>query len=207
MATTEHDLSEPWASLGDALLGEPDYDDAPPELALADRDGANRHLGHIARLCRQEEIDAEVAAATLARLKAWVDERAAAIGTRIAYHEAILDRYHRAVLAIDPRLKTIKLPNGELRLRTQQPQWGFDADEFIPWAQEHLPGAVRTPEPEPMVDVKAAKDLLSIVRIPSAVEGVEHVVVVVTETGEPVVGVEVDPRADPKFSYGLASEE
>lgn len=203
--TATDDLTTAWASLEAAMLGEPDYDDEPPELALTDRDAANRHLGHIRRLEREFAADTEMAQATIARAQAWLEARTVEIEQRIAYHASVLDRYHRACFSLDDRLVTINVPNGALHLRAQQPEWEF-TDEFAAWANRNRPDLLRTPKPSPpvtrAVDAVAAKQALT----RKDEKGKRVLAYGVLDDGVVPPGFTVTER-DRAFDYDLASEE
>jgi hypothetical protein len=188
----------------DAAIGGPvDYDDAV-ELEIRDQDGANRHLRHVARI-RRELADAEmVIAAELERINAWAEERRARAAREEAWHLGILEHYARACLALNPKLKTTKLPEGELRLRAQEPEWEF-SDEFRDWCLEHRPDLLHPEAPPPprKVAAVAAKKALTVEvkddrdrvidRIYGYIEGTD---------GTAPPGVKVDVR-DEKFDIVL----
>jgi len=77
----------------------------------------------------------------------------------------------------DPKLKTVKLPHGTLKMRAQQPQYEYDEAQLLPWAKENLPEAVIVKESVAKTPVK------------------KHI----QETGEVVPGVTIIERPE-KFS-------
>lgn len=181
---------------------EPDFDDTPPELALTDRAGADRHLVAIDRIEREFALEHAGALAEIERIQQWIAGRYEASTAQADWHRSILHRYHEAVLAVGGP-KTIKLPHGELQARAQQPTWEIDAPTFLAWARENLPEAVRPPKvTEPTVDVAAAKRLLTVAHEVAVGDGRA----VVTVDGEQARGVFVRERP-PKFSTVIAQPE
>lgn len=198
-------IAESWHDLEADLLGpEPDYDSEPPvEL---DRSTADRHLRRIAHLDARYAADKEVAEAQIEQVRAWLAGRYATYDAQRAWLHSTLRRFHEALLSIDPRAKTVKLPAGELKMRAQQPSWKFtDTAAFLAWAQENAPDVVRPPVPsEPSIDVNAAKKLLTQERrdehdkVVATVRGV-------TADGTRPPGLTVDD-VDDKFSVEIATE-
>lgn len=116
-----------------------------------------------------------------ARLAEWLAEQEKRYDT--SFHLQVLEGYHRARLADDPKARTISLPSGTLTARAGQPSWQVDAEVFVPWALKALPDAVRTKH-EP--DKQALKKL-----VPTEVDKVA--VTPVTADGTAVPGVVVEP--------------
>jgi phage host-nuclease inhibitor protein Gam len=73
----------------------------------------------------------------------------------IGHWEAKLAQWHRAELAEDDKLKTIKLPHATLRSRKNPDHWEF-GDGFLSWAKDRLPTVVRVKEEIDKAAVKAA---------------------------------------------------
>lgn len=205
-------IAESWHDLEAELLGpEPDYDTDPEPIGTADRDQANRHLARIAKLDAAIDADIEVAEAQIERTTAWLESRRTVHAAQRRWHEQILERYHRAVLSVDPRLKTIKLPNGTLRARAQQPEWEWEDDGkvFGQWVWENRPDLAEAlvafpPAPDPKLVVTEAKKALTIE------ERKGSKVVARTfgklEDGTAPAGVKVTERDD-KFDVVLADDE
>lgn len=149
-------LGDSYESLTDALWGgEVD----PEEIVEAkDRDRANALLGRLRHTVAAFSSDREVVEAELARADAWLEERRIAAQTEIDRVFGILERFMRAVNREQPKVKTVKLPNGELTLRAQQDEWEFDQEVFGQWAWENgRADLLRFPDPVPSVVIDAAK--------------------------------------------------
>jgi len=168
---------------------EPDYDQEP--VAPLGADDADRHLRHLRRLRRQLDAATETANEQRARIDLWLSVQKATIDKAIDYHEACLTAYHRAVIARDPKAKTIRLPNGVLASRSQQPEVTYtDEAAFLAWAQAHAPHLVRQPEPPaPAPDKVAARKALALRTFAD-----DTTAVVFSETGETVPGVSIVER-------------
>lgn len=146
----------------DALLSgpEPDWDTDPEAPAGVDQ--ANGMLRTLARLRRQLTDAEELAAAEHARVDLWLTVQAQRIGDRTRWLETALALWHAGLLRDDPRRKTVQLPNGTLTARAQTPEWRFDPETFIPWAEANAPHLLRhKPAPAPEIDKAAAKKSLA----------------------------------------------
>lgn len=81
-----------------------------------DAEEANQRLRTLRRLQRQREDIAAVAAAELARITSWAEDRVAGIRKREEWYEQQLESWMRATER-ETGAKTVNLPNGDLRLR------------------------------------------------------------------------------------------
>lgn len=88
--------------------------DPPP---LEDEDQANRVLRRVAALERQLDGHKAVARAEVERIAAWLKDRAATIEGSLVWHRRTLEGWMRTT-----GRSTVKLPNGELRLRPERPK-------------------------------------------------------------------------------------
>jgi hypothetical protein len=106
-AWEEGDLDEELARLADASV---------------DAELADRILGRIARLEAQVEGVANMAALRIAQVRAWQDEREGVLRRQIKHLAGLLDGWTRANEARTGAV-TVKLPNGELKLRPGSPSF------------------------------------------------------------------------------------
>lgn len=189
--------------LDELLAGpEPDYDADPQEFELPDATTANRMLGAVRKIDRDLEADLAVVRAEKDRLDRWAQARYAEAQERRSWLVAVLNRYHRAILATDGKRKTIGLPNGKLKMRGQQPSWTFDDELFQPWAQENLPGVMVTPPPLPAV----ASHVLAKAALTIRDDKGNAVKWGITTDGETPPGVTVN-YPDDKFSLAFEDDE
>lgn len=126
----------------------------PAAPTIADLDRAGRALRRLAYLdARMAEIDA-VYEQRLAELDAWREgERRRDEHVR-SFLLGRLRQFHEARLAEDPKAKTIRLPEGDLKSRMGQPRWEIDDQALIAWAADHMDELLRR---DPKVDRTAVK--------------------------------------------------
>lgn len=125
------------SALEEYLIGEPELDDvdglelsAPESLEAADW-----QLRKLARLRRLMAENESIAHAEITRVKTWLDEENAKLERQAAFYEQNLALFHRALLELDPKRKTITLPAGALKARKHPDRIEvLDADVFIAWA-------------------------------------------------------------------------
>lgn len=187
-----------------------DVDEEPPVLdgieqavrMMARRHRVMRDAADLdaARAARQALIDADQA-----DLDAWTADRMAGISRALDWHDRALISWHRAILADDPRAKTIDLAGlGKLQARKQTPEWDIDDPTFLAWATVHRPDLVRIPEPKPAVDRAAVKKAFAVAdgaegeQVPAlqVIADVDHDTGEIVEHAidEPVPGVHVTRR-------------
>ncbi len=127
-----------------------DFDGGEEHEPTMDRDRANRILRRIRWRERERSQVAAVAKAERDRIDAWERDRLESIDTDVAAAERVLEGFMRAVGERE-RMRTLKLPNGELRLRPPRPKVTIeDTDAFLVWAQarvaQRLASALGPPE-------------------------------------------------------------
>lgn len=190
---------DPIYDIGDDEPPAPVIDPASEVKALTE---ANSHLRHIARLRRQLATLDAVYRAELDRLEDRHEHRRGIILRQIAWHEAPCIGLHAALLASDPRRKTVELPHGVLRSRTpSKPTYVMrDPDAFVAWAEDHAAELVRTKKVPAFDAIKKADHLAVMFPADDDAPGL----VVFTETGEHVPGIEA---MRPATAYTVATED
>ena len=138
-----------------------------------------------AERARKEAQDA--ARAEIERISQWLQDEELRANQARKHLDYLLEQYHRAQLAENPKLKTIKFPHGTLRIRSQQPHYNRDDAEVKKWAADSMPEVLV--EQEPKLDWPELKKALAI----------KDGVAVIADTGEVVLGLEVEERPD-KFT-------
>lgn len=121
-----------------------------------------------------------------AEIDAWAETATEREAHTITFFTGLLQAYHHSIYKENHRIKTIKLPAGELQLRKSQPQYIRDDDKLTAWLKAHRPEFVRIKESPDWAEAKRA----------FAVAG-RHLVD--PETGEIVDGVEVYEPEEPTF--------
>lgn len=135
------------------------------------------------KMTKMERRRAEAKATALDeidRISKWLTDIEEKTQGQLAYFEALLRDYFIREQQADPKLKSIKLPHGTLKMRKQQPEYSFDDEQIIAWAKDNLPEAIQIKEALLKIPVK------------------EYI----KETGEVIPGVTVSIRPD-KFSVEL----
>lgn len=144
----------------DEYLAGPDPDYTAPPEAPQDADQADKRLRRLAKIRAAIARDEEHAASQIEQISAWLDARLSVHRKAERWEQEGLEMWHRAVLAGDPSRKTISLPCGTLKSRTQPAVWEFDDEVFIAWAADNHDELLRRPEPKVSVDRNAAKKAL-----------------------------------------------
>ena len=80
------------------------------------------------------------------------------VKSRQAYYDRALEDFTRRELETSNK-KSIKLPNGTLSIKKQQPHYEYSDEQFIEWAESYFPDLVKTtiPEPKKTIDKKELK--------------------------------------------------
>ena len=139
-------------------------------------------------LARRSQVESRAAVARreMERIERWLDEANGPLLKDIEFFCGLLTSYHARVLTDEPKRKTIKLPGVQLKARAQQPEWTFDEDAFVAWAQINAPDLVKVTSAPVKPDAKKA--------LTATPEGTA-----VDASGEVVDGIVVAP-ATVKFS-------
>jgi hypothetical protein len=161
----------------------------PP--ALGDVEHVERLLRGLAWRQRKIQQARDLVEAEKQRLAEWLEEQEHRYDP--SFHLQVLEGYHRARLADDPKAKTISLPSGTLTARAGQPRWEIDAEAFVPWAQTYAASLLRTKVEPAVAEIKKALQVDPDRGV--AVDG----------TGEIVPGVHVEP-AETRFTVKVGEE-
>ena len=179
-----------------------DYTDStPPELSDEFDERTNWHLRLYGYWTNRRERTAASYAHEINRLH---DRRELAlnrIDRRIAWHRDPLVTLHAAVLARNPKLKTVELPAGTLKARTTTTAKVHigDADVLLAWAEVSAPGLVGYGKPRVF-----AAELNRAVHVVVCDDG--STVVCLASTGELVPGVTVTPAGTTTFAIDTEGE-
>ena len=116
------------------LADEVNYDEAPEPAP--DADTAERSL-HTLRWLRDQMRDVhDLADRRIQLINSWAVAQLDVLQSRVDWHEAALRGWHQAVLADDPKRKTIHLPSGTLRARAGRDRIDIeDEDAFVEFAR------------------------------------------------------------------------
>ena len=158
-------------------FGVPEVPEEKERFKIETKDQAAWALRKMSRIKAEIEENNKVAQAEIERITAWRDEENKKLQRSISFFEGLLHEFFLSQRESDPKLKTIKLPHGTLKMRKQQPQYEYDEAQLLPWAKKNLPEAV-------IVKESVEKN---------------HVKKYIQETGEVVPGVTITERPE-KFA-------
>lgn len=158
-----------------------------PAFEITTKEQAVWALRKIAAVERARKEAQDAANAEVGRISRWLDDEELRANQARKHLDYLLEQYHRTQLAENPKAKTIKLPHGTLRFRSQQPQFTRDDAVIKKWAAEDMPEVLVAQEPK--LDWTRLKKALVI----------QDGVAIIADTGELVPGVEVEVRPD-KFT-------
>jgi hypothetical protein len=139
-----------------------------------------------------EPFDEEITRlqAQIAELQAQKAKVEAQWDNRAAWYRSSLEVWARQQNEADPKLKTINLPYGSLKVRAQQPEWTYDDAALLAYLQANRPELVRTKVEPNKVDLKKAVQV-------NGAHALDP------QTGEIIPGVTITERP-PKFELEVA---
>lgn len=158
-------------------FGVPEEQEERERFRIETKDQAAWALRKMSRIKAEQDENIQTAQAEIERITSWRDEENGKLERSISFFESLLHEYFMQLREDDPKLKTVKLPHGSLKMRAQQPEFQYDETQLLPWAKENLPDAV-------VVKVSVSKTPVK-----------KHI----KETGEMVPGVTITERPE-KFS-------
>jgi len=144
---------------------------------ITDQSGAIWALRKIKLIEQRRQEAKETAMSEADKIMKWYEQVSQKADRDREYFDGLLLGYMNRLRQVDPKLKTVKLPGGELRWRKQQAKYEYDDDVIMAWAEQCLPEVIQTKRTISRQDVKQY----------------------IKETGEVVPGVTVSDAPD-KFS-------
>lgn len=155
-------------------LGVPEIPEERERFRIETKDQAAWALRKMSRIKAEQDENTQAAQAEIDRIAVWRNEENEKLQRSVSFFESLLHEYFMQLREDDPKLKTVKLPHGSLKMRAQQPQYEYDEDQLLPWAKGNLPEAVVVKESIAKTPVK------------------KHI----RETGEMVPGVTITERPE-----------
>ena len=156
-----------------------------PRFEITTKEQALWALRKIASIERARKEAQDAARAEIERISQWLQDEELRANQARKYLDYLLEQYHRAQLDDNPKLKTIKLPHGELQLRAQSPEFVKEEEVLLDWAKSNRPEFVtQPPPPDPKLSWAELKKVLKVV----------NGMAVDPDTGEAVPGVTVTER-------------
>lgn len=127
----------------------------------------------------QKEID---------KIESWLKQVNEQSSNSIDYFQGLLARYAMEIKTNDPSFKSLKLPNGKLGFRKQQPKWSYDENTLVSSLKSlGLDEYIKTEEKPVKKDIKKALQIAGNKAV--------------TEDGQVVEGIEIEEREE---SFGVA---
>lgn len=137
-----------------------DYDEPPSPIAGLDAAAlaeANWHIRVAGELAAELDALHVVYGNEIKRLNARLDARAGKIRARIEWHETPVKQLHAALLAANPKRKTIELPHGTMKATVPSKAiiTIVDPEAVQAWALSNIPDAC-PPRQVGVMDLRAA---------------------------------------------------
>ncbi|MGI6078808.1 MAG: host-nuclease inhibitor Gam family protein [Fastidiosipilaceae bacterium] len=158
-------------------FGVPEEQEQKERFKIEDKSQAAWALRKMSKIKAEMDENIMTAQAEMERIVGWRDGENEKLQRSVSFFEGLLHEYFLTLRESDPKLKTMKLPHGTLKMRKQQPQYEYDESLMLPWAKKNLPEAVVVKESVAKTPVK------------------KHI----KDTGEMVPGVEIVERPE-RFS-------
>jgi len=153
-------------------------------FTIQDDQAANWALRKIGQMQKQIKDNNALAVSEVDKIEAWNKQENQKAQDSIDYFQGLLSYYALSKREEDPKFKTLKLPNGAIKFRKQQPKYNYD-DEVL---TEHLKLTGR----DDLIKVKESPDKTAVKKSFKIHDGK----LVNPETGEFVEGVTVEQRED-----------
>jgi len=133
----------------------------------------------------QQEIkwNQKMAQYEIEKIEEWEEQVNQPLTRSIDYFQGLLAQYAMAKKEADPKFKSLKLPNGNLQFRKQQPKWSYDDKTLVTSLKQ-----LRLDEYIKVEEKPVKKDIKKVLRVAGNK--------VVTENGEVVEGIEIEERGE-----------
>ena len=153
-------------------------------FSINDESQANWALRKIKQLQDEKEKNISLANAEIEKIEEWLNSMNDQVQQSIDYFQSLLAEYAMEQRKNNPKFKSLKLPNGRIGFRKQQPKWNYDNDKLI----EVLKTSKRT-------DLIRIKEELDKAAIKKAFVVADDKVIN-PDTGEVVEGIAIEQRED-----------
>lgn len=147
---------------------------------------ANWALRKVKQYQEQQEQNNALATAEIDKIESWNKEENQKAQDSIDYFQGLLAAYALKKRETDPKFKSMKLPNGAIRFRKQQPAYQYDDD------LKKVVSSLKRMDRADLIKVKESPDKTAIKKAFVANKGQ----LVNPETGEVVDGVNIEERED-----------
>jgi hypothetical protein len=148
---------------------------------------ALRKIRHLKKKKNENEefakTEIEVIQKEIDEVNQWLETENSNLNNDIEYMEGMLRVYAEQLKTDDPKLKTHKLPFGQLQFRKQRDKWKYDNDKLLEFAEKSLEDIIKIKK---QVDKRKLKKKIKIVGSKA----------VVADTGEVIEGIEIIQRGE-----------
>lgn len=145
---------------------------------------ANWVLRKIKSLEAKKADNIALAEAETAKIEAWLEMVNGQLEQDLEYFKGLLSAYATELRSSDPKFKTLKLPNGKISFRKQQPKWNYDDKALIE--------SLKVLERDDLIRIKEEPDKANIKKT-FVIQGDQ---VIDPETGMIISGITIEHRED-----------
>jgi phage host-nuclease inhibitor protein Gam len=161
-------------------------------FAVKDDSSANWALRKIKQMNDQVEQNNALALAEIDKIEQWNQSENERAQQSIDYFQGLLAEYAMRKKEEDPKFKSLKLPNGRIGFRKQQPKWNYHEETVLQaLKQANLTDFINVKETPKKADIKKAFE-------------VSDGQVINPDTGEILKGVTIEERPD---NFNVAVEK
>jgi len=158
------------------------------EIVLEEPAQADHQIQRIARLMQKGEDIKGFVAGEMKRLQEYLERKLQTLQGEIDWRSGPLEIYMRDANRRNPKIKSLDLPHGKLKLRAQQDKFEIDEEKVLGWAGDHLQEAASFTETKIVIRKDNLKKFIK-------------------ETGEMVDGVTIEPAGESKFYLEIKGGE
>lgn len=159
-------------------------------FTVKDDSQANWALRKIKQMNDQIEQNNALAQAEIDKIEQWNQSENEKAQSSIDYFQGLLAEYAMKKKAEDPKFKSLKLPNGRIGFRKQQPKWNYDDETVLEALKKaNMNDFINVKESPRKADIKKAFD----------VAGSQ---VVCPDTGLIIEGITIEEQPD-KFNVAV----
>src|SRR5665647_235446 len=115
---------------------------AAQRFSISNKDQAIWAMKKIAKAKAEQTENQTAAQAEIDRVNTWLNSENQSLQKETTFFESLLREYFLTLHEADPKLKTLKLPHGSLKIRAQQPEYTYDESQLLPWVKDNLQDAV-----------------------------------------------------------------
>jgi phage host-nuclease inhibitor protein Gam len=100
-------------------------------FTVEDEESANWVLRKIRTIQEKKQSNVSLAEAEVAKIDTWLESVNGKADRDLEYFEGLVTTYAGNLRATDLKFKSLKLPNGKIGFRKQQPKWEYDNPKVI----------------------------------------------------------------------------